>query len=262
MHIPVLSVITVCFNACEELKQTLENVLTQEWIDYEYLVIDGGSSDHTVSLLEHFAPLFEAKGISFSYTSEPDRGIYDAMNKGTRMASGKWLLFLNAGDLLCTPDVLKKIFTVPHQADILYGDTICIYQGNQKKYPALPLDHLAYEMAFCHQSAFVSHGLLLEYPYDISYKVCADHQFFLHMYLKKKTFEYVPFPVAVYEISGFSDKNKLLSHQEKLRIQKEFGVFRVSPSWLLRELVFYLKYLIKSVFGQKLINLVRKKRLR
>lgn len=262
MHTPVLSIITVCFNAKKELQLTIENVLSQTWTHFEYLVIDGGSNDCSVDLLEHCKPLFAEKEISFRYISESDHGIYDAMNKGTRMASGNWLLFLNAGDLLYAPDILGKIFSNSHNADILYGDTICVYQGHQKKYPALPLNHLTYEMAFCHQSAFISRKLLMEYPYDTSFKVCADHNFFLHAYLLKKTFEYLPFPISIYEIAGFSDKNKLLSHQEKQRMQKQSGVLHYSPAWAIREISFYLKYVIKSVFGQKLINFVRKNRLR
>ena len=262
MYAPVLSLITVCFNAKEELQLTLENVLSQTWSRFEYLVIDGGSTDCSVPILEHYKSLFAEKGIAFRYISEPDHGIYDAMNKGTRMASGDWLLFLNAGDLLYEPDILKKVFSDSHSADILYGDTICVYQGHQKEYPALPLDHLTYEMAFCHQSAFISRELLLEHPYDISFRVCADHNFFLHAYLQKKTFEYLPFPISIYEIAGFSDKNKLLSHQEKQRMQKQSGIFHYSPAWIVREIIFYFKYVIKSVFGQNLINFVRKNRLR
>ena len=168
MSTPVLSIITVCFNACNELQNTVKNVLAQEWTNFEYLVIDGASTDDTVSFLEQSTTLFAAKEIPFHFISEKDHGIYDAMNKGTRIASGDWLLFLNAGDLLYKPDVLKKVFEISHSADILYGDTICVYQGQQKKYSALPLKNLIYEMAFCHQSAFISKQLLSKYPYDTS----------------------------------------------------------------------------------------------
>ena len=144
MSTPVLSIITVCFNACNELQNTVKNVLAQEWTNFEYLVIDGASTDDTVSFLEQSTTLFAAKEIPFHFISEKDHGIYDAMNKGTRIASGDWLLFLNAGDLLYKPDVLKKVFEISHSADILYGDTICVYQGRQKKYSALPLKNLIY----------------------------------------------------------------------------------------------------------------------
>lgn len=262
MTTPILSIITVCFRAKDEVCATMENVLKQSWKHFEYLVIDGSSKDGTVELLEQTAPDFLASGISFRYVSEPDHGIYDAMNKGVLMAKGEWLLFLNAGDLLADGQILEQIFAKPADAQILYGDTLCIYQGNTKLYPALPLNHLTYEMAFCHQSAFIRRELLLKHPYDISYKVCADHQFFLSMYLKKKEFDYHAVPISVYEIAGYSDKNKLLSHKEKQRMQKELGIFHFSVGWLLREVIFYIKQGVKSLFGQKLIDHIRKKRLR
>lgn len=259
---PVLSIITVCFRAKDELQATFDNVLLQSWKQFEYLVIDGGSDDGTKDLLKASESVFSDAGIPFRYVSEPDHGIYDAMNKGTRMAEGKWLLFLNAGDLLTDRRILEQIFSVPSDGQIIYGDTLCIYQGNQKLYPALPLERLAYEMAFCHQSAFIQRELLLKEPYDTTYRVCADHRFFLSMYLQKRRFDYRPVPISVYEIAGYSDKNKLLSHKEQHRMQKELGIFRFSFPWLLREIRFYFKQGIKTVFGQRLIDLVRKKRLR
>lgn len=259
---PVLSVITVCFQAKASVQATFASLLAQTWTDFEYLVVDGGSTDGTKELLEASAPAFSQAGVRFRWRSEPDRGIYDAMNKGVRMAAGEWLLFLNAGDLLADAQVLARVFAAPANAGILYGDTICIYQGQKKLYPALPLSRLSREMAFCHQSAFVKRALLRGQPYDITYKVCADHHFFLSMYLRGEIFAYLPFPVSVYEISGYSDQNKFRSHREQHRMQKELGIFRLTPSWLFREIRFYLKQGLKSLFGQRLIDLVRKNRLR
>jgi len=259
---PELSIITVCFRAKDQVQTTMKSILSQTWTQFEYLVIDGGSEDGTKELLEQSSSLFAEKNVPFSFVSEPDHGIYDAMNKGTRMANGRWLLFLNAGDLFADNTVLEQIFSEPSNAQIIYGDTLCIYQGQTKLYPALSLDHLTYEMAFCHQSVFIHKELLLEHPYDITYKVCADHHFFLSMYLQNKSFEYRKLPVSVYEIAGYSDKNKMLSHKEKHRMQKELGIFHFSLPWLLRECSFYFKQGLKHLFGQRLIDQVRKNRLR
>lgn len=258
---PILSIITVCYQARKELQATMENVLSQTWKAFEYVVIDGASSDGTQKLLEQYEARFSQAGIPFLYSSEPDKGIYDAMNKGTRQARGEWLLFLNAGDLLADPNVLQRIFEKKPEAQILYGDTLGIYQGSRKKYPALPLDHLTYEMAFCHQSAFIRRELLKEHPYNITYRVCADHEFFLSMYLKDCTFAYCPLIISVYEIAGYSDKNKLRSHREKHRMQRELGIFRVTPGWLKREILFYANYAVRRLLGQRFIDLVRKSRL-
>ncbi len=240
----------------------MESVLSQDFTDFEYLVIDGASDDGTATFLDEAKRTFDEKKIPIRYLSEADQGIYDAMNKGTRMAAGEWLLFLNAGDRLASAHILQDLFPAEKDAQILYGDTICIYQGGQKLYPALPLSRLTEEMAFCHQSAFIRRGLLLETPYDLSYRVCADHHFFLRMYLAGKVFVYRQTPIAVYEIAGYSDNNKLRAHREQLRMQRELGVFRLSPARLLRECVFYLKLGVKRVFGQRLIDQVRRRRLR
>lgn len=256
-----LSIITVCYNARDTLQKTLENVLQQTFVHFEYLVIDGGSNDDTLSLLKQFSRQFSAAQIPFQYVSEPDHGIYDAMNKGTRIAKGNWLLFLNAGDLLANPHILERIFTEPSGGSVIYGDTLCTYQGHQRLYPALPLEHITREMAFCHQSAFIRRPLLLEQPYDTSYKICADHHFFLSMYLKDIIFDYRPVPVSIYEIAGYSDRNKLDAHREQHRMQRELQVFHPTPFWLLRECIFYVKQLVKSIGGQKIIDLIRKKRL-
>lgn len=258
MPAPVLSIITVCYNARNALQSTMENVLLQTWTHFEYLVVDGGSSDDTQALLEQSAVQFAQAQIPFQYISEPDKGIYDAMNKGTRMSKGTWLLFLNAGDLLASPCTLEQIFSEPSSGSVIYGDTLCTYQGNRKLYPALPLERIVQEMAFCHQSAFIRRSLLLEQPYDMSYKICADHHFFLSMYLKKEVFDHRPVPVSVYEISGYSDKNKLKAHREQHRMQKELHVFHPTVSWLLQECIFYSKQLTKSIGGQTLIDLIRK----
>lgn len=261
MQTPTLSIITVCYQARNDVQATMENILNQTWKDFEYLVIDGNSSDGTKELLNQSVPVFAQSKIPFYFVSEPDHGIYDAMNKGTMMARGQWLLFLNAGDLLVKSDVLEQIFQTPSPAQIIYGDTLCIYQGNTRLYPALPLEHLTYEMAFCHQSAFIARELMLAHPYDTSYKVCADHLFFLSAYLEHKTFKYKKLPISVYEISGYSDKNKMLSHKEKQRMQKELGIFHFSVHWLIRECSFYFKQGIKTLFGQRLIDKIRKTRL-
>lgn len=256
----VLSIITVCFHAEEQVCRTIESIVCQSWTKFEYLVIDGGSEDGTRELLQSSKSLFDDKGISFRYLSEADQGIYDAMNKGVRMAEGRWLLFLNAGDLLAEDRTLERIFKNTSDEDIIYGDTWCTYQGKRRLYQALPLERLLYEMAFCHQSAFIRRELLLEHPYDIIYKVCADHQFFLSMYLEGRKFEYRPFAISVYEISGYSDRNKMLAHKEQRRMRKELGISCFSPEVVRQEIVFYVKQGIKTVFGQRLVDLVRKKR--
>lgn len=262
MPSPVLSIITVCYCAKDAVQTTVESILQQSWTNFEYIIIDGDSHDGTLELLDQFCPYMEEKKIPMSIISEPDKGIYDAMNKGSILAKGEWLLFLNAGDILASTDILQKIFSSNTNADVIYGDTICTYNGQKKLYPALPLKNLSYEMAFCHQSVFIKREEMLAHPYDITYRVCADHHLFLSLYLEKKKFEYHPFPIAIYEIAGYSDQNIMKAHKEQLRMQKELGIFRITIPWLIRECIFYTKQGLKTLFGQKIIDTVRKKRLR
>lgn len=262
MPSPVLSIITVCYLAKDAVQTTIENILKQSWTNFEYIVVDGDSNDGTLELLDQSRPILEEKKIPMSIISEPDKGIYDAMNKGAKLAKGEWLLFLNAGDKLASTDVLQKVFSTHANVDVIYGDTICTYNGQNKIYPALPLENLSYEMAFCHQSVFIKREELLAHPYDITYRVCADHRLFLSLYLENKRFEYHPFPFSIYEIAGYSDQNIMKAHKEQLRMQKELGVFKLTPGWLKREFIFYTKQGIKTLFGQKIIDFVRKKRLR
>ena len=257
----ILSIITVCYNAKEDLAQTVDSVLSQTWRNFEYIVVDGDSTDGTKEYLEQLRPSFKEKNITLRYVSEKDEGIYDAMNKGTLMATGHWVMYLNAGDLFVNASVLRNIFADDPDTQILYGDTLCTYQGQVKRYPAKPLSTLPRQMAFCHQSALIERDVALRFPYDTSYKICADHHFFLKAYSKGLAFEYCELPIAVYEISGVSDRNKWQAHKEQLRMQKELGELSITPKWILLELVFFIKLGLKTILGQAFIDKVRKKRL-
>jgi len=119
MNNPLITVITVCFNAEKELEATMLSVLNQSFESYEYLIIDGGSKDHTVDIIKKYEDNPHVRWIS-----EPDKGIYDAMNKGIRMAKGEWLNMMNAGDRFASNDVLEKVFAnpIPEDKTFIYSD--------------------------------------------------------------------------------------------------------------------------------------------
>ena len=104
------------------------------------------------------------------WISEPDKGIYDAMNKGIRMAEGEWVIFMNAGDVFASDDTLSKVFSVERDADVIYGDVI---KGDSIKKAESP--HNGHRMYFCHQSAFVRTSCLKEFPFDIQHRMSAMH---------------------------------------------------------------------------------------
>ena len=122
MERPLFSIITITFNAAGTLPATLRSVELQTFTDYEYLIVDGASTDGTVAIAQHSAAVS-------SVTSEPDKGLYDAMNKGLRKARGCYLVFLNAGDAFHEPDTLQKIADSieKNDSDIVYGKTFYIH---------------------------------------------------------------------------------------------------------------------------------------
>lgn len=229
-----LTVITVCFNAADDLKKTLDSVLTQTYTDFEYLVVDGGSKDNTIALLETYKPLFAKENKVFRYVSEPDQGTYDAMNKGARLAKGEWINYMNAGDSFYANSTLYEFFSTPlkKNAGVLYGDTFQIFDfgsgiAREEDYKK---DNTI--MPFCHQSCFVKTELMHQFPFNQTYRIVADHDLFYRLREKNIIFQYIPIVVSCYNGQyGLSATHPLTLHLENLRIyhinKKWYYPFRV-----------------------------------
>ena len=147
-----LSIITINYNNLSGLKKTIESVKSQTFQDYEWIVIDGGSTDGSKELIE------ENKEYFSYWVSEPDKGIYDAMNKGTILAQGEYCQFLNSGDYLIAPDTLAKIFNRPLQADVNYGDVWFIKDNKvieKRTYPDKITLSFLFKSPLGHQATFV-----------------------------------------------------------------------------------------------------------
>ncbi len=218
-----LTVITVCFNAAKDLKKTLDSVLTQTFIDFEYLVIDGGSKDNTLDLLETYKPLFAKAGKMFRYVSESDKGTYDAMNKGASLANGEWINYMNAGDSFYANSTLLDFFSSswPESTGVLYGDTFQIFdfgsgvarEDDYKKDNTI--------MPFCHQSCFVKTKLMQQFLFDTSYRIIADHDLFYRLRKANTIFQYIPIIVARYNGQyGLSATHPLTLRLEGLRVHQ------------------------------------------
>ena len=210
-----LSIITINYNNCDGLRKTIESVIAQTTRDFEYIVIDGGSTDGSVDVIKEYADYIDY------WVSEPDKGIYNAMNKATDMASGKWLLFLNAGDQLVDEKVLAEV--AKNDCDntaILYGDVFyCLYKL-YKKIPAGTPDELKNGMVFCHQSAFIARKKMAEYRYDESYRIGADYDFICRCYKSGEQFKKLDIPISVFELGGASS-NPVKHMFEQLKIQNK-----------------------------------------
>ncbi|MCC8088162.1 MAG: glycosyltransferase [Rikenellaceae bacterium] len=225
MNHPTVSVITVTYNAVDELKATLDNLSSIDYPEMEVIVIDGGSSDGTKELLAGYG-----RPVSY-WSSERDNGIYDAMNKGLLAAEGEFIWFINAGDFVHDPEVLKKIFYGKRSfADIYYGETLIrsvdgeILGLRKKKLPRnLQWTDFINGMVVCHQSIIVRRDIAPEY--DTVYRYASDVEWVLLSLKKAKSIENTGMILSEFTEGGTSTKYKKESLRERFRIMtKHFGI--------------------------------------
>lgn len=197
---PLISIVTVSYNAVKDIEKTILSVLNQTYPNIEYIIIDGGSTDGTLDIIKKYQDK-----ISY-WVSEPDKGIYDAMNKGTLKSTGEWLNFMNAGDTFSSKQVLEQVFKDKDwsETDVIYGDVIIKYKNTTKLRPSLSIEHLEKGMPFCHQSTFIKTKLQKEKFFDVHYKICADYNLFHSLYMQKYHFKKVDIAIAEFLYGGIS----------------------------------------------------------
>ncbi len=236
-----ISVITVCFNAVEILEKTILSVFNQTYNDVEYIVIDGGSTDGTVEIIEKYS-----NRLAY-WISEPDKGIYDAINKGLTMATGDWVSFMNAGDCFYNYLVLDDIFgNIKTTAIAIYGDAQYIFPDEIKICKAKEAYFIKRNMPITHQSFFMRTIYAKELLFRLKYKYVADYDMIYRLYILygKTAFMYLPIVICEYEAcSGLTVKNKTKVMREVLEV-RNFSIEWVSD---------YLKYLLMS-FSPKIFN--------
>lgn len=207
MEKPLLSIITINYNNLDGLEQTVESVLTQSFGNFEYIIIDGGSTDGSVGYIESIAEQFAY------WVSEPDEGIYDAMNKGIALAKGEYLLFLNSGDVLNGVFALKNFTRHPQfKGDIIYGDYL--FNEGHKVYPDELYPAYFIKTSLPHQSTFFKAEVFETMGgYDLQFPMSADRAFYIKAYLSGK-FEFVHIPLFLsrFDLSGVSNDP---AHQQR-----------------------------------------------
>lgn len=232
----IVTIITVCRNHAQELERTIRSVESQTWQEKEYLIIDGASTDDTPHVIKaHEASINR-------WVSEPDQGIYDAMNKGVRMARGEWVIFMNAGDTFASDDTLQRVFGSPQNADVIYGDVI---KGELVKKAEAPRN--AHRMFYCHQSAFVRTRCLREFPFDIRHRMSADFKQVKQLYLSGKTFRQLDFPVANFDTQGVSNRNRSAGLYDNIQVIRETDCLWEQVKLLPR---LYFTYLLCKIRGK------------
>lgn len=217
-----ISVVTINYNNADGLRKTMESVLQQSCDDFEYIIIDGGSTDKSVQVIE------EHKTQINYWISEKDNGIYQAMNKGIRAAKGEYLLFLNSGDYLANNNILKDVSFALREADIVYGDIIAVEEAGQT-YKSLPDEVSARHFMLStlwHPASFIKKELFDTYgAYNENYRISSDYEFFVKAVVKfGVSTKHVALPIAIFDLNGVSndpDQFQMMLAERK-QIQKEF----------------------------------------
>lgn len=195
-----LSIITINYNNRDGLKKTIDSVLAQTWTDYEWIVVDGGSTDGSRELIEQYQEHFAY------WCSEPDKGVYNAMNKGIALAKGEYLNFMNSGDTFYEAETLQKVFAERRVADVLYGDWMQVYEDHTclQHFPSPVEMYGLWCKNICHQAMFIKCCLLSTKGYDESLKIYADWKRWIELALNDASFEYVNHTVCWYDMDGIS----------------------------------------------------------
>jgi glycosyltransferase involved in cell wall biosynthesis len=235
-----ISVVTVTYNASKDLEKTIESVISQTYFPHiEYIVIDGNSKDNTKDIIKKYE-----KYISH-WTSEPDKGIYDAMNKGIHWATGEWINFMNAGDVFTKNTILEEIFSKDFQTiDIIYGNYIIAYQQYKKlKYTPSPLNDFYKGMIINHQSTFVKTILAKSHPYDTRLTIACDYEQLFTFYREGKRFQHVDIFVAEFAAGGASTAKKIVYLKECKHIASQY--FPMAKKYYQKQIVY--TYLIAKL---------------
>lgn len=208
------SIITINYNNAIGLEKTIKSVISQNSSEYELIVIDGASTDSSINIIKEYSSY-----ISY-WVSEPDNGIYHAMNKGIMSSKGEYLLFLNSGDFFCNESVLSNVLNQDLTEDIVCGATL---DNGEIKYSRsdVTLQHF-FSASIFHQSAFIKRELHLRYLYDEKLKICSDYKFFIQtIILNSCSYRAIDVVVSEYEGGGISQTNIVLLEKEKNIILNE-----------------------------------------
>ena len=241
---PRISVITVVYNAKNTIEQTMLSVLSQTYKNIEYIIVDGVSTDGTLDIIKNYELKIksgEFSNISFRYISEPDKGIYDAMNKGIDLATGEWLLFLGADDFLIgSIDDYYTKFINPKV--VYYGDVIILpskqkYGGKFSRY-TLAIRNIP------HQAIFYPRSLLKQHGYSLRYSILADYALNIFLFSKGVEFSYIDERISYFRFGGRSNTHRDINFEQDVnKIIKELGLLP------------YLYYYCRSFIGKIFRNL-------
>jgi len=240
-ELPLITVITVVLNGEKYLEQTIQSVINQNYPNVEYIIIDGGSTDGTLDIIRKYEDFIDY------WVSEPDKGIYDAMNKGVRCSVGRWIGFLGSDDFYEIDGLENLIypFILGESFDICYGNSK-VWLENEYLYTrrtSKDVDKIKIDFIFFHPDSITSANVFKNIGlFDTSFKLAADYEFFLHAYFNGYKFLKVDKIVTNYRIMGFSYNFKL-AFNEKIRLMNRY---RLGLRFRFNLLISFLKWYIKN----------------
>ena len=251
----MFSFITVCYNDAKVLQKTMDAIFLIDSNDYEYIVIDGASKDNTTTLLKEYEKKFAGK---MRWISEPDNGIYDAMNKGIRLSKGKYLIFINANDVFLRDSlgvVMNFALEAEDDIDIIYGDTVNVYtNGNQiqkvlkRSNPCINIKTLKNGMGVVHQSMFTNRKAFDKIGvFNTDFSIGADWDFLSRAVSSRLKLEYVSCPICEFDVRGVSSK---VHNWQRHKIRKKNELYKVID-WTFFKDCFNVKLMIQVLIGQE-----------
>jgi glycosyltransferase involved in cell wall biosynthesis len=260
-----ISIITVNYNNAEGLRRTIESISCQSYKNFEYIIIDGASTDGSKEVI-----LNNEKNISY-WVSEKDNGIYNAMNKGIKAASGEYLLFMNSGDFLYNETIIEDVIKNLAEGDeIVYGDALVRNESKNweviQKHPEKLNFSYFYRQTICQQACIIKKTLFdTIFFYNEDYKICSDWEFFIYaIYIKLIRVRKIDFLITIYDSTGVSGNpnfKKIAVAEREKTLEKYFPLYIEDYKLLLRYSSNRSKQLLQieeSVFFRKIISLVFK----
>ena len=245
-----VSIVTVCFNSERTIERCINSILKLGVKPYEYLVIDGASTDSTLSILNSYINIFEKAEIKYTIVSETDTGIYNAMNKAIDIAQGDWVIYLNSDDYFCSENILDFAVCEKEEiikSEIIYGNVIVRDKDNKYYRKPEPIEMLksGYMMPFCHQCTFTKLILLKQYRFNESYRIIGDIDLCLRMYEDGRKFRYIYKYISVFSNDGLSQTNRLESINEGIRMLKEHNIYHGIRKYKI--LIYKLWYALRTL---------------